>query len=71
MTINYWNMQNLKNIALAYLSTLTCFAAAVETGALVSIISTIVLPVVFFTVGKIVDVLVRLYLIRRSADHQR
>ena len=61
-------MHDLKNIALAYLSTLTCFVAAVETGALVSIISTIVLPVVFFTAGKIVDVLVRLYLIRRSTD---
>jgi len=63
-------MHDLKNIALAYLSTLTCFAAAVETGTLVSIISTIVLPVVFFTAGKIVDVIVRLYLTRCTSDRK-
>ena len=62
-------MHDLKNIALAYFSTLTCFAAAVETGALISIVSSIVLPIIFFTAGKIVDIVVRIYLARPSSDH--
>ena len=59
-------MHNLRNIVLAWLSTSTCFAAAIETGALISVISSIVLPFVFFTGGKLIDLALQLYLLRRD-----
>lgn len=55
-------MNDLKNFILAYFSTVSSVFAAVETRTLITIISAIVLPVVFFTIGKTVDVLLQIYL---------
>lgn len=59
-------MNDTKNILLAWISSLTSIFAAVETRELVTIISAIVLPVMFFTLGKAIDVLLQLYF--RSRD---
>jgi hypothetical protein len=54
-------MHDLKNILLAWISTLTTVAAAIESRTLITIISAIVLPVIFFTGGKTIDVLLQIH----------
>jgi hypothetical protein len=55
-------MNDTKNILIAWLSSTTSIFAAIETRDALMIVSAIVLPIVFFTLGKTVDVLVQLYL---------
>ena len=62
------SMHDTKNIFLAWLCTYPCFAAAVETADRPSILSAIVLPILFFVLGKIADYYFRLYLIRHGLD---
>ena len=57
-------MNDFKNILLAWASASSVFAA-VEAKSMVTIVSAIILPIVFFTVGKTIDVLLQVYL-RRS-----
>ena len=59
-------MSDYKNIFLAWASTTSSMLAAVEAKTLLTIISAIVLPVIFFTIGKTVDVVVQVYLRRRD-----
>lgn len=59
-------MHDYKNIFLAWASTTSSMLAAIEMKTLLTIISAIVLPVIFFTIGKTVDVAVQVYLRRRS-----
>jgi len=54
-------MNDTKNILLAWISSLWTVFAAIETGTLITIISAIVLPVVFFTVGKTIDVVLQIH----------
>ena len=60
-------MNDIKNFLLAYFSTASSVFAAVETRTLITIISAIVLPIIFFGVGKTIDVLLQIYL-RRKHD---
>lgn len=53
-------MRYLKNILLAYIGSAWVFTA-IETKTLITIISTIVLPILFFTIGKTIDVMLRIY----------
>lgn len=53
-------MHDFKNIFIAWASSLTVFAA-VEARTLITIISAVVLPVIFFTIGKTVDVCLQIY----------
>lgn len=55
-------MNDTKNILIAWLSSTTSVLAAIEYREVITIISAIVLPVLFFTIGKTVDVLVQVYL---------
>lgn len=59
-------MNDTKNILLAWISSLSSFFAAIEAGTLITIISAVVLPVVFFALGKTVDVLLQMYFQRRE-----
>lgn len=59
-------MNDTKNLLLAYLSTLSSAFAAVETRTLITIISAIVLPIVFFALGKTIDVALQIYLKRKD-----
>ena len=62
-------MNDTKNILLAWISSLTSIFAAVDTRELVTIISAIVLPVMFFTIGKTIDVLLQIYLKRKDGQN--
>jgi hypothetical protein len=59
-------MHDFKNILLAWVSSISSIFAAIETKTLITIISAIVLPIVFFTIGKTVDVLVQVYFRQRE-----
>lgn len=59
-------MNDTKNILLAWVSSLTSVFAAIETRTWITIISAILLPIIFFTVGKTIDVLLQIYFRRRE-----
>ena len=59
-------MSDTRNAFLAWASSLVSIFTAFETRDLITIISAIVLPVIFFTVGKTVDVGLQVYLRKRS-----
>jgi hypothetical protein len=59
-------MNDIKNLILAYLSSVSTVLAAVETRTLITIISAIVLPIMFFMVGKAIDVCLQIHLHSRS-----
>jgi len=59
-------MHDTKNILLAWLSTASSIFTAIEMKTLMTIVSAIVLPVIFFTIGKTVDVALQIYLRRRD-----
>lgn len=59
-------MNDYKNILLAWVSTASSVFAAVEMKTVMTIISAVVLPVIFFTIGKTVDVAVQVYFKRRE-----
>lgn len=59
-------MNDLKNIAIAWFSTTSSLLAAIETRTLITIISAIVLPVIFFTIGKAADIWLQIYLRNRE-----
>lgn len=59
-------MKDTKNILLAWVSSISTVFAAIETRTWITIISAIVLPIMFFAVGKTVDVLLQIYFRRRE-----
>jgi len=61
-------MNDFKNFLLAYFSTASSVFAAVETRTLITIISAIVLPILFFSIGKTIDVLLQIHLAKRQKD---
>ena len=61
-------MNDTKNILLAWVSSVTSVFAAIEARTWITIISAIVLPIVFFAVGKTVDVYLQIYFRRRDRE---
>ncbi|MFN2502149.1 MAG: hypothetical protein ABR530_09070 [Pyrinomonadaceae bacterium] len=59
-------MNDTKNILLAWVSSISSVFAAIEARTWITVISAIVLPILFFTVGKTVDVLLQLHFNRRK-----
>ena len=59
-------MNDTKNILLAWISSLSSVFTAIEAKTWITLISAIVMPVVFFTLGKTVDVLLQIYFKRRE-----
>lgn len=59
-------MHDTKNILLAWLSTASSISTAIEMKTLMTIVSAIILPVIFFTIGKTVDVALQMYLRRKD-----
>ena len=59
-------MNDIKNILLAWTSSLTSVFAAIEARTWITIVSAIVLPVLFFTLGKTIDVGLQIYLRQRN-----
>lgn len=60
------DMNDTKNILLAWASTATTIAAAIDTRTWITLISAIVLPIVFFAIGKTVDVLLQIHVRNRE-----
>lgn len=63
-------MNDTKNFLLAYFSTVSSLFAAIETRTLITIISAIVLPILFFSIGKTIDVLLQIHL-NKKQKHDR
>jgi hypothetical protein len=61
-------MHDIKNITLAWISSASSIAAAIDEKTLISIISAIILPVVFFTLGKTIDIALQFYFRKREAN---
>jgi hypothetical protein len=59
-------MHDIKNITLAWVSSASSIAAAIDEKTLISIISAIILPVIFFTLGKTIDIALQVYLSRKG-----
>jgi hypothetical protein len=64
------NMNDIKNIFIAWISTSTSLFAAIELKTVLAIVSAVVLPIIFFSIGKTVDVLLQIHF-RRKEDHAR
>lgn len=62
-------MNDTKNILLAWISSLSSIFTAIEARTWITIISAIVLPIVFFAIGKTVDVLLQMHF--RRQDERR
>ena len=58
-------INDLKNMALAYFSSVSTVFAAVETRTLITIVSAIVLPILFFAIGKTIDVMLQIHLAKK------
>ena len=62
-------MNDIKNFLIAYFSTASSVFAAIEAPTVITIISAIVLPILFFAIGKTIDVVVQIHLeSRRERD---
>jgi hypothetical protein len=64
-------MDDIKNFSLAWVSSVSTVIAAFEANILITIISAIVLPVMFFTIGKTVDVCLQIYFQNREQERNR
>lgn len=60
-------MTDHRNVLLAWASTVTSIAAVIDMSKWLAFVSAVILPIVFFAVGKTIDVFVQIYL-RRRAD---
>jgi len=63
-------MTDLKNMCLACFSSTTSIFAAIEMQTVITIVSAVILPILFFCIGKAVDVMVQVRL-RQIADRRR
>jgi hypothetical protein len=61
-------MNDIKNIFIAWISTSTSVFAAIELKTVLAILSAVVLPIVFFSIGKTVDVLLQMHFKRREEE---
>lgn len=59
-------MNDFKNILLAWASASSSVFAAVEAKTVITIVSAIILPILFFTIGKTVDVVLQIHLRNRD-----
>ena len=63
-------MNDMKNMLIAYLSSVSTIFTAIETGTLITVFSAIVLPILFFTVGKAIDVMLQLHFKGRDENRR-
>jgi hypothetical protein len=59
-------MNDLKNLTLAWISSASSLFTAIETKTLITVTSAIILPIIFFALGKTVDALLQIYLSNRD-----
>jgi hypothetical protein len=53
-------MHDIKNFYLAWIASVP-YLTAIESHTLISVISAIVLPIIFFAIGKTADILLQIY----------
>ena len=61
-------MNDIKNFLIAYFSTASSVFAVIEAPTVITIVSAVILPIMFFGIGKTIDVLLQIYLYRRKHD---
>ena len=59
-------MNDIKNILIAWVSSSSSILTAIETKTVITVVSAIILPILFFTIGKSVDVLLQIYFRNRA-----
>ncbi|MGD9629200.1 MAG: hypothetical protein AB7V18_08140 [Pyrinomonadaceae bacterium] len=64
-------MQDIKNVAIAWVSTSATVFSAIELKTALAVLSALVLPVIFFAIGKSIDVALQLYFKHRDETHER
>ncbi len=62
------NMNDTKNILLAWISSVSSVWTAIEAKTWITLISAIVLPILFFMIGKSVDVALQIYFRRKQSE---
>ena len=63
-------MNDTKNILLAWISSISTVFAAIEYKDVIAILSAVVLPAIFFTLGKAIDVTIQIYLNKKRNDNK-
>ncbi len=63
-------MNDIKNILIAWISSSSSILTAIESKTVITIVSAIVLPILFFTIGKTIDVLLQIYFRNRTEKRQ-
>jgi len=61
-------MNDIKNISIAWVSSVTSVFTAIEAKTVITILSAIVLPIVFFAIGKAIDVTLQIYFRRQRRE---
>ncbi len=64
-------MHDLKNIVLAWLSATPVVVTATGEKSNVAMISAIVLPIIFFTIGKTIDVMLQIYFRKKEESRSK
>lgn len=64
-------MNDTKNILLAWISSASSVFTAIESRTLITIISAVVLPIVFFMIGKAIDVMLQVHFQNRNNTPKR
>lgn len=64
-------MNDLKNLLLAWASASSSVLTAIEAKTVITIVSAIILPIVFFAIGKTVDVLLQIHFRNRSRPNEK
>lgn len=64
-------MNDLKNILIAWISVSSSIFTVVEAKTVITIVSAIILPILFFSIGKTVDVLLQIYFRNREDMRQK
>jgi len=65
------NMNDIKNILLAWISSISSVFAAIEVRTWITIVSAVVLPIGFFLAGKTIDVCLQIYFKRRDDEGRK
>ncbi len=64
-------MNDTKNLLLAWISSTSTIFAAFDGGEWVATVSAVVLPILFFAIGKTIDVALQFHFKRRERERDR
>jgi len=64
-------MNDIKNLTIAFSASMSSVLAAMEMRNVIAILSAVVLPVIFFAVGKAIDIALQIHLDRRRNEEKK